>query len=906
MRTLVASAVACFTLAGLSHADSAEAAIRKQISIQPQDLATALNSLARARELYVIYADEDVIAQRTRGVFGQLTQDEALKELLGGTGLTYRYIDEKTVTILPVTAAKLAPGAPVIAAPGATYTTGGQGSSAVGGDQTAARASEPRSFWSRIRLAQAGVQGAKPTADLRETQTEQLEEVVVTAQKREQRLMDVPISISALGSEEIEALRVQGFEDFAMTVPNMTFTNFGRYYGSDISLRGLTTFTGGLFQSTSVTVDEAGYGATDTASILSARFLDIQRIEVLRGPQGTLSGRNSMGGSINIITVKPNTETTELTGTVDIGRFDTRLFKLAGNLPLGDTVGLRASLYKEDSEGAIKNVAAGNSSSSDNFGGSLAMRWTPTERFTMDLSFGKEKQDYGMNNFIGVDLFNTAFGRQFYNARFAEWGGNYADGSIDFIDRVGGNGGRVRRDTPESVFIENQIASARLTYTMDKHTVSLLGGQHEYSAHQTFDYDRSEYALYRNYSAKSQRGTTAELRVTSSYDGPVNWVGGVSYLEEKRRSGLSDEAGVWIQQGSPFFPPYVIPTLGTQNAGWRPVYVDDFRRGIESRSAYGNVFWDITDSWHLSAGSRVTRDETSFSQETAWDAITFQPRLTGNFETYSGAKEQFSHRLALTHDFTAETKAYVQWSTGYRPGYANTNPPVLYAGAPKVVDPERVVNYEIGLKGSLFDRRASYALAVFQMDYDKLQVSTQVPNLNPQNWLDDFFYFDINSGAATIKGVEFESSVLVTDHLELRGAAGYNDGKIERVTLGGVTYRDVDIPGRRKFTANASGIYTRPVTSSLQGQLRVDYNYQGERVDALRPVADNLNPSFKTVNLSAGVFADQWSLTAYFENVLDEVYWHDVFVGNYPYRGAQAAFDPRMYGVRFVYHFAGK
>lgn len=239
MRTLVAAAVACVTLASLSQAGDAQAAVRKSTNIPAQALEPALQSFAQDRQLYIIYAQQDVITHRTAGATGELTRDETLKRLLGGTGLTYQYLDDKTVTVLPIATAPAATSSPNLPS----------GESAKPTDKAPLGVSEAKSWWQRLRLAQAETssqssiaQSSSFDASAKPSEDENvLFEIVVTAQKREERLQDVPISIAVLSGNSLDEPTVQGVSEALSRVPGVISAMSARAGGNttQVVIRGV-------------------------------------------------------------------------------------------------------------------------------------------------------------------------------------------------------------------------------------------------------------------------------------------------------------------------------------------------------------------------------------------------------------------------------------------------------------------------------------------------------------------------------------------------------------------------------------------------------------------------------------------------------------------------------------------
>ncbi|MFT4196969.1 MAG: TonB-dependent receptor [Pseudoxanthomonas sp.] len=728
-------------------------------------------------------------------------------------------------------------------------------------------------------------------ADARPTE---LDSVVVTAQLRSQSIMDVPISITAIEAEELEARHVQGVEDYIFSVPNTTFVDSGSYWGKTVSFRGISEFSGGIYEVVSVAVDDVGYGAINSSAILSSKLLDIDRIEVLRGPQGTLSGRNSMGGSINIITAKPDPERFLAEGTLDYGRFDASLAKAVVNLPFasGDAA-LRAAAYTEHSDGAIENVGpSGGGSGYDNNGARLALRWLPVEGLTINASLAHERQDRNMEDWI-TSTFTDDATRQAMVAALTSWGGSYP-GPVDLFDDVGNNGGKVSKDVPERTLIDDWIGSFRASYDSGRHRFDFIYGYFDYDVAYREDYDQTEYNWWKTDRHRQVRNHSLELRATSQYDGPLNWVGGVSYLDERLSERNADEIGDWYADGT-------TPTVG---GGYLPAYLEVYENRMQSLGVFGNVYWDFGQHWHLSAGGRYSMEKTRYGDDYVYDPGNTALAIGASPEMSPWATlNEFSPRIALNYDLGRNAMVYAQYATGYRAGYSNTAQ-ARDLGAPSDVKPEHVKNYEIGFKGRFWDNRASLSAAVFWMDYTDLQVQTQVlPENNPY----DFdIYYDINAGSARSRGFELSGEALLADRLKFSAAVGYTDAVIEQVVLDGVEYRDQRIPNVRPWTASATLEYRQPLARDREGSVRLDYTWQDDMYwqGVLKDPAYYL-PSFKTVDLALGYGPrdGHWAVSAYAENLLDEKYYTSIGWVSVGFRGRMVHIPPRTFGLRFTYRF---
>lgn len=865
---------------------------RYEFRIEQVALEQAIEELHSQTEVRLWYDYDLAATTGINPVVGNYTISEALELMLAGTGLVSGLTESGMIVITrkngakaqireeKVTSKKLRKS---LLASVATFLFGTGGGQAA----TAQSANEDDAF--------------------------SFDEIVVTAQKREQNIVDVPISMAVMGADELEALRVFGVEDYAYAIPNVDFSKWDRKYAS-LTIRGVSGDTGGQYSPTGVTVDGVSYGTVDTGTILASRFFDLETIEVLRGPQGTLTGANALGGIVNLVTVKPDVENFVAKATLDYGRFDTMFLQASLNTPLADNLAVRTVGYRETSNGAVKNLGpSGGSSSSDHFGGRVAVRWQPTENLLIDAAVSHEKLKYGIDDKVYLDQFDDTdiagpgsdsedrldslyelglVGGQFIDPRTPIWGSG-----------AGVNGGSVLHDYPGTDEVTSTFGSLHIRYDGGQHLFEFMYGFYDFEHATIADWDDTEFAFWAGDMWRGNKAHSIELRASSDYDGPFNWVAGLTWHDERQpydeisRVGKAslllyeeiDEATYY----DPLVPDYLL----------EGVYENS--EILVTKAAFANIFYDITEKLHLSAGLRFTQIDARYDDywNDAWmddisnmtrDQILDAYRLP--LDHPDGRSDEINPRIALNYDIGENASAYVAWATGFRPGIGN-DPRVVAAGFPETADPEYLSNYEIGMKGTFFNDRLNFAAAAFYMDYSDLQVGVDIEINNRE------FEYNVNAGKATIKGFELETALLVSSNLELRGTVGHTDSQVKELQY----YEDVvpfKMPYTRSWNGTFSGIYSRDITDGLAANFRADLRWATSGTSALHPEDRRLGnqmPGYEIVDVSVGVQSDIWSLRFYFENILNEQYFTQQSQGTRPI----AYFIPRAFGIRLTYEYGG-
>lgn len=488
MRAVVAGAIACLSLAGLAVASEVQAAIKKNISIPAGGLGPALHMLSSERDIHVIFVSEDVNKLSTRGVRGDLTIEEVLNQLLNGTGLTYQYIDAQTVSILPV-ASEPAAAESVGAQPGKTKTS-------------------KSSALTRFRLAQvssaaqgerSGVASAEQELS-KSADAQTIDEIVVTAQKREERLRDVPISISVIAGPQLDKSTAEGMTETLSRVPGVAVSAGVQGGGTQITVRGVTA-SGSLFSGSSPVayyVDTVPFGLVRTAIAPDPSIYDLQRVEVLRGPQGTLYGASALNGVVRLLTNDANLSAFELkargsASSTDGGGENYR-GDVAVNVPIiEDKLAVRAVLGEQSWDGWVDSPVQRDVNDSKLHNYRLKIGAQPTENLSIGLSAWRSQADYGAPS-------------------------------------VSNDAGRVSSSLPQPMSTDYDIFGLDINYDFSAFQLSSRTSYIDYSNGGLLD-GRPQGAVVSLFTGFGSTVFTQEVLLTSSSDGPWQWSMGAFYRD---------------------------------------------------------------------------------------------------------------------------------------------------------------------------------------------------------------------------------------------------------------------------------------------------------------------------------------------------------------------------------------
>jgi len=794
-----------------------------ELLIDRGPLEAALSELSRQTGMNVAYVENTAVEGGkviVPPVRGRYSVESALEMMLAGSKLTYVTVNPRTIAVVVAAAP---PSKKRISQLSFTQTA-----------ETAAAAGVP------VPAAAGAEDAGQSTGDVRLNDVE--EEVIVTAQKRAQRPIEIPMSIAVLGSDDLQAKGVADMRDLAYAVPGMMVQEFGpgrqvifmRGVGNRV---GSSALTGAYLDEVPVT---AGTSSPSTIGQLDLRTTDLERVEVLKGPQGTLYGAGAVSGTVRFITADPKLDAfaanAEAVASFTEEGDPSQKISAVLNMPVAPTFGLRLAATHENNGGWIDRPDAGRKDVNEYDLTDVRLKglWRPSDalqvkamaivnRNRADDSGGLSHSDEDYNFRLAVDPdrrspFHDDY--ELFNVTV-----DYDFGPVNLLS--------------SSSYIDHD---ARFLYAF------IAGPQTLFDTYEAlYDYDQ-------NVKVFSQ-----EVRLASDDSGPFTWTTGVFYQDVQEQSDyiLTSAFGGFAFEPTP-------DRTENNNTAW---------------AVFGDASYSVTEKWKIGAGVRYFEDDR--------EAIGFAGRQAGTFD-------KVTWRATTSYAFEPNIRAYVNVATGFRSGGFST------FGFPPY-DPETLITYETGLKMALPAHRMQLDFAVFRSDYSDYLRRGFV--LNPNT--NAFVNAESNIGDVKIEGVEVSITAGITKDLTLSVTGAFTDSTLEkldpRATGAGLGEPGDPIDYIPEFSYTAGLNYDFTVAGNLPGFARVDYSYRDKVsvIDRSITVPTMFSDETAVLDARVGMSFERWSLQVFGQNLTNEngsidpwIYW------------AQAVRNrPRTYGVRFAFDF---
>ena len=707
-----------------------------------------------------------------------------------------------------------------------------------------------------------------------------LEEVVVTARKKDESSFEIPINITAIGGDQLERLKARDFVDFAGSVPGLQFQDLGpgdkEYIIRGVNAKGPST-VGFYYDEAVVTASNQEDGGGRNVDI---KLIDMDRIEVLNGPQGTLYGANSMAGTIKFIPNKPDLETFSSFLEADVSTTEEggENYAVNGmvNVPLGGSVGLRVVGWQFDNSGYIDQprVFAGprnNINDESTSGGRVMLRIQPNDRLTLDVSY------FAQHTEVGGSPRYTPEG-------VTPWSTDGACGgpSCDFLHFLFPQaqavpGFTVTDDLTNTDITTNywedefSIASLILNYQFD--FGNLLATTNLFERDLFFAFDSTPILV--NFGIpvpgitlqpQTRDVWSSEVRFSSDLDGRFNFVTGVYILREEFVFDVEvltinpDGGPVGKLQPGNFSTLDTNAIFGTGNSFFGVHDTAD----LEQEAVFGEVYFDLTDRLELTAGLRYFQSDL---RATAVEIHSFggEPGPAGDS---TGDEDALTFKVSMSYDINDDQMVYGTVSSGFRIGGLNRANIPFAPGIPESFDSDDLINYELGYKASLFGQRVRLSSALYYIDWsdmvlDQFDASGAIPFLT-------------NVGDSEILGFEFNANASLSENLEFAIGGSVIDAELSEDQIPdafGNNGMDGDsIPNIPTLQGYTSLSYRQTLSNGAEFSARADVNYR-DGVDTKFNTASTYNvklDSYALVNLAAFYEHNNWLLSAYIRNVTDE------------------------------------
>lgn len=680
----------------------------------------------------------------------------------------------------------------------------------------------------------------------------QIEQIVVTARRREESLQDVPVSITAFSAEALSNNMIDGVDDYLSRTPNVSFISTGSRDRKKFSIRGVTTQVDDA-ESLTPSGTFAMYidGFNVAGGTRNPAVMDLERIEVLRGPQGTYFGRNAIGGAINITTMKPQQEWfAEF--SADLSRYSTYDLEAIVNVPLvEDVLAARAAVKYQESDGYIENInPIGGGNDSEYKYGRLSLRYTPVERLNVDFIGAWSDEVVGMR--VGVP---SGVMSRFAASLF----GPVAD--PDGVGFFPENTDTVNFNRPQEVGAEYYYVMANATYDFDGFALTNIIGYLDSEMFLLGDIDGGSQDFFYETKPISRDSFSEEIRLQSTGDNQIDWTVGAIYSRDSGSIAQETFAG---NAGIFGLPPdfQITASFGDSE--------------VVSKAVFGEAVWHASDRLDLLLGMRYTDEDVEVSQ------FNLSSGVVNNLVSDSTTFDDFSPKFSASYYLTPETSVYGTISKGFKAGGVQIGSSL----EENAYDPETLWSYEAGVKSEFLEGRARLNAAVFYSDWTDMQASFVVAAVDDDGNI--IFNSGIqNAAEARNYGAEAEITALLTENLIVSFGAGYLDAQFEKFENAFVDGETVDLSGERtpntpEWTFTGDAQYTFPV-ANYDGFARLEWYYRDETLPDLIALVRQeegfpfVVPSYHHVNLRAGIENERYSIVGYVENLLDEEYYTNAY-----------------------------
>ncbi|MFV8783124.1 TonB-dependent receptor [Microbulbifer sp. SA54] len=760
-----------------------------------------------------------------------------------------------------------------------------------------------------------------PAAIHAQTQSDEpkvaLEEVTVTARKRVESLQDIAVSVTAI-STQLENAAVRNIQDLNNYAPNVNI-DFGPASGNGaaISIRGISHQDPDKSMEAPVGMILDGVFLGTTAGQLMDSF-DLERVEILRGPQGTLFGKNTTGGALNVIRAKP---TKELGAKIHVGAGDYGLIetKAVINTPLTESGGFKLTANKVQTDGYWKNTTTGKDAGAIDYQHlGAAVAFDVTENFDILFRYDRLDDDSERGAFANFNDDSSL-------ACLASIGGleipgvisvpadptNPAFGAGCMSMDQGSDEDHVSMNGSNDASTQDDFLNLTMNWGLGNWQLTSVTGYQTRDEEFVHEFDSSSVRMLTVTGGHEYSQFTQELRINGDVNDAIKLTAGVYYFESDVRQ-FQDSFDMWYYLG--FGPNFAIPD-GMGGAIPFPLALDDVSANLdgtvtnEASAVFASMDWQLTDDLSLNLGGRYTWEEKGFEGGSGgWDSKTLGQGFIppGPVRKLKDDWKEFSPRVALQYNISNDVMAFASYANGFKSGgfFARTQNIAAIAS----FDPEYVDTYEVGMKSEWLDNRVRFNATAFMTDYTDKQEDILVPEEGGQ-----VNTIVRNAGEVEVSGLELELQAAITSNLSVYMMAGLLDAEYKEF------FADVDgeaYPGEgfiptdntylklRNTPDNTFGAGFDYYRDIALGEFSVNYSYrwsdeyESEFFNDPRGHVDSMGMHNASMNLT---FDEKYKISVYGRNLTDERYARLVKIGPISQMGQYN--PPRTYGVQFTADF---
>ncbi|MFC0133780.1 TonB-dependent receptor [Massilia eurypsychrophila] len=731
---------------------------------------------------------------------------------------------------------------------------------------------------------------AAPSAE-----SSQIETVIVTATKRPAPLQTVPIAITVISGAQLEKSNLNTLGAITSQTPTASFRSGASNKDTSLFIRGVGTIsTSPGIEPTVSTVIDGVVTARPGQSTMD--LLDVDRVEVLRGPQGTLFGKNASAGVISIVTRDPGAE---FGGYVDLGFYQGNekraRFGVSGELKPGVVRG-SFSLMHGDYDGNITNVANGarlNGYDRNGARGKLIITPNPDTRIALIADMVKSRDNTPTGVPVGLTV--TAYPSNVVGAPNTQYQAGVAPVVPSKTNRS------INSEIETRVADDNSGLSAQVDWNAGAHALTSITAYRKWENTQYQDQDRLPLT-YRQFPQTVDKGDlsfnqfTQELRVASPKGQFFDYVGGLFYMKAENAETYRRDVTRCVNSVAAALPSGLVPCTPSTTTVDNGVAT----YGIDSTSAsvFGEGAFNFRSDLRAIAGARYTRDKLSFDHNRTSTQLAAIPGVRPAFVAAgSTSVTGYSGRIGPQFDINRDVMVYATASRGYK-GPAYNVFFNMQAFDNIAIKPETSNSYEIGLKSSLLNNRLRLNLAAFNTKYDNYQANlndlvagTIVTRL-------------INAGSVSTKGIEMDFVAKFSSRFTVSGAAANIQARIDSFNCPPGASASCDVNGKPlpfspDWRANLRANYKMPVSGGWMADVGADYNYQSEVVYDIGQAPDSIQPAFGIINATLSLYNSEqgWSVTLVGKNLANKSYATNLVNGGGFFARYVPRDDQRYFGI---------